>query len=397
MKSQTAKSAGEVIQVSILKIVPNGFGLGFSEGLTVFVALTAVGDEVLAKITERKGKVAFAEVVEVLSSNENRVTPRCRHFGVCGGCDFQQMSYSEQLRAKIAIIEDCFKRIGKIDSHPEIKLIPSPNEFGYRTRAQWHADSRRHKLGYFRRSSHDVIHVEECPILDPLLQNELSRRQKETKFNELWDGKTTLDAATDGTNISISCPELIEPENELEVATSFGKFRYNAGSFFQANSSLLENLLEVATNDASGTSAADLFCGVGIFTIALAKRFGKVFGVEHNEKSVEFARENSQRNNITNAEFFSSNVDEWINSRTDPLDFVLLDPPRAGASRSTLEAILRSKPRAIAYVSCDPATLARDLRLLLDGGFSIGSVSALDLFPQTHHIETVVRLNSQNG
>ncbi len=157
------------IEVTIEKIVPGGFGLGFAPKLTVFVQLTAPGDRLLVSITRLKKHIAFAEIVEILESSPLRIKPPCLYFGQCGGCDFQQMNYQAQLDAKVAIIKDNLKRIAKIDEQGTIEIEGSPNVLNYRSRAQWHADPDSRNFGYFRRSSHEVIGVESCPILTPEL------------------------------------------------------------------------------------------------------------------------------------------------------------------------------------------------------------------------------------
>lgn len=159
----------DLLEVKIEKIVPNGFGLAFAEGLTVFVSLAAPGDRLRVAVRELRKKIAFAEIVEVIEPSPARIAPPCKYFGTCGGCDFQQMSYQAQLEAKVTIIRDCLQRIGKIDLAEDIPIVPSPRELEYRSRAQWHLDTRAKKFGYFRRNSHEVIDVGECPILTPEL------------------------------------------------------------------------------------------------------------------------------------------------------------------------------------------------------------------------------------
>jgi 23S rRNA (uracil1939-C5)-methyltransferase len=170
-------------------------------------------------------------------------------------------------------------------------------------------------------------------------------------------------------------------------------YRYNADAFFQINLSLLGSLIEHAIGDASGKTVLDLYCGVGLFTLPLARQFGKVIGVEANATAARFARKNLQLAALGNANVITAMVADWFRSGTvGPVDVVLLDPPRAGAESAVIKGILNLQPRAISYVSCDPATLARDLRKLIGGGYVIKSIAGFDLFPQTHHVETVVRL-----
>lgn len=393
-KSQK-ENQSQPIDVTIQKIVSGGYGLAFADGLTVFVALAAAGDRLRVRVREKKGKVAFAEIVEILEPAPARQTPPCPYFGRCGGCDFQQMSYAAQLAAKAGIVRDCLQRIGKINYENEISIVASPDDLNYRLRAQWHVDSRRERLGYFRRHSHDVIDVETCPILAPALKEKLSDIRRDINWKEFWAEKPEIEAATNGAEVSVYSSELIEPTDEIVFEARGEKYYFDARSFFQGNRFLIDDLIRLATAGGEGETALDLFCGVGLFTLPLARKFKKVFGVEANEKAIEFARQNAERAPLSNIEFSAENVSDFLaQSELPKIDFVLLDPPRAGAEKETIYALLKLKPQQISYVSCDPATLARDLSLLTTD-YKIESITAVDLFPQTHHVETVVRLNRQ--
>lgn len=395
--SRAKYKIGEIVEVSIQKIVPNGFGLGFAEGLTVFVSLAAAGDELKVKINQLKGKIAFAEIVEIIEPSADRVEPHCKYFGRCGGCDFQHLNYEAQLAAKVGIIKDSLTRIGKINFDGEIKIIESPKQFGYRARAAWHADTRARKVGYFRRNSHNIIDIETCPILTEELQKLLTELRDTIEWESFWAEKIEIEAANAKEQVSIYSTEIIEPTEELAFSAHGEKYFYNAQSFFQGNPFLIEKLLEIALGDAKGSFALDLYCGVGLFTLPLARKFSKVIGIEASDKAIEFARKNIEHARLENADVFCENVGEWLAENSpQTVDFVLLDPPRVGTEKATIENILSIKPKQIAYVSCEPSTLARDLHVLCENDYEIESITAIDLFPQTHHIETVVRLKSRN-
>lgn len=375
--------------------MPNGFGLAFAENLTVFVSLAANGDLTRVKINQIKGKTAFAEIVEIIEPSSERIEPPCALFGRCGGCDFQHLNYKAQLAAKVGIIKDCLSRIGKINFSDEIKIIGSPQEFGYRARAQWHADTRTRKIGYFRRNSHNVIDVETCPILNEELQNTLTDLRENIDWESFWAEKIEIEAASSGEKVSVYSSEIVEPTEEISFTLNGERYFYDARSFFQGNPFLIEQLMEVALKDAEGKTALDLYCGVGLFTLPLARKFEKVFGVEGSERAVESAKKNIENARLENTEVFAESVGEWLAENAEDLteiDFVLLDPPRSGTEKETIENLLKLKPKQISYVSCEPSTLARDLRILCENEYEIESITALDLFPQTHHIETVVRL-----
>lgn len=384
---------GETLNVKIEKIVPNGYGLAFAEKLTVFVPLSVAGDKLRVRIYQLKNKTAFAEIVEIIEPSDLRIDAPCEYFGRCGGCDFQQMNYENQLAAKVSIIRDCLTRIGKINYEQEIGIIASPKEFGYRARAQWHVDTRRRKVGYFQRNSHKVIDVARCPILTEDLQATLTEVRETIEWESFLDEKIVIEAAAANGKVSIYSAEIIEPTDEIFYETRGEKYFYSAKSFFQGNPFLIEKLLELALENAAGKNALDLYCGVGLFTLPMARKFEKVTGVEASKDAIDFAEKSAANARIENIEFRADAVDDFLNeNKLTEIDFVLLDPPRSGAEKQTIENIIKINPRAIAYVSCEPSVLARDLRMLIDAGYKIEAITALDLFPQTHHIETIVRL-----
>ena len=385
---------GDRLEVAIQKIVPRGLGLAFAENLTIFVPLSAPGDRLAVKIFQLKGKTAFAEIESVIQPSPVRIEPPCPYFGKCGGCDFQQMTYDAQLSAKLDMIRDSLKRIGKIDYEKDIPIIASPKQFEYRTRAQWHLETRQRKIGYFKRNSHDIIDIDHCPILDTALDNTLKDLRNTINWDGFWADRAEIEAAcgSDG-DISLYSPEIIEPTDDISYNADGDTYFYSAQSFFQGNQSLIPQLLEAALSGAGGERALDLYCGVGLFTLPSAKKFAQVMGVEGDERAIEFAKQNAANARLENVSFAAEGVGEFLAGRElEGTDFVLLDPPRTGTERDVIDRIVRLKPQQISYVACDPSMLARDLRRLIDGGYVIASITALDLFPQTHHVETVVRL-----
>lgn len=385
--------AGDRLDVTIEKIVPRGLGMAFAEKLTVFVPLSAVGDRLSVRLTQVKGRTAFGEIERVIEPSAVRVQPPCKYFGKCGGCDFQHLTYAAQLDAKAAIIKDSLRRIGKLDIDREIPMIPSPDPFRYRSRAQWHLNTRNTEIGYFRRGSHEVIDVESCPILDPVLDETLAELRSDLDWKSFWSEEASIDAAVGlDEKISLSSVDLAEPE-VIEFQAAGERYSYDAGTFFQGNSLLVESLIETALGEVRGGHALDLYCGVGLFSLPLARRFESVTGVEDSERAIDFARKNATNAGLENLRFFQDNVSEFLSAREiGSTEFVLLDPPRSGTEKGVIEQIVKLRASHIAYVSCDPAILGRDLRVFVDAGYSIASIVGLDLFPQTHHVETVVHL-----
>ena len=404
------------MELTIERILPGGLGLAHADGRTVMVALAAPGDRVRVSIDRVKGNVAFALIQEIITPSPQRVEPPCQYFGRCGGCDFQQLSYQAQLEAKVEMIKDCLRRIGRIENVPDFQITPAPNPWHYRTRAQWQYDSIRQRLGYFESGSRNVCDVAECAVLAPELQQTLSGLRERMQDGSLPDDARDFRAVVGDEGVSMAPdtgrnPTVREGAREVGAVTrsiSNETYHFNAESFFQANDDLLPQLIDAALSEASGETAVELYCGVGLFTIPLARRFKHVVGVESDSAAVSFAHENLVSAGLTNTEIVKSDVGVWLeairhgeSSRLSEesaaalqgqIDFILLDPPRTGAESRVIEGVLGLKPKRISYVSCDPPTLARDLRKLIAGGYTLESVAAFDMFPQTHHVETVVHL-----
>ena len=383
------------LEVEIERILPGGYGLAHAEGKTVFVSLASPGDRLRVRVDREQGNILFASIEAILVASPDRIEPPCPYFGRCGGCDFQQLTYEKQLAAKAEIIRDCLHRIARLGHVPEIVVTPSPRDWSYRMRAMWQIDQAERTIGYYERGSRRVCDVAHCAVLMPELEETLER-VRGTDWQEFPPDLKHLDVVA-GENGVWLAPAFAEFETtELELTIRGERYGYNAESFFQINPGLLEPLIEFALHDVSGETAIDLYCGVGLFTLPLARRFKQVIGVEANPKATRFARRNLQRAGLANARVINTSVVEWIRSsaaRSAAVDFVLLDPPRAGAESAVINRIIDFRAPRVSYVSCDPATLARDLKKLIAGGYEIESLVAYDLFPQTHHVETVVRLH----
>jgi len=427
----------DLFEVTIERILPGGRGIAYADGRTVMVALAAPGDRLRVRFDRVKGSVAFASIVEILEPSPQRVEPPCPYFGRCGGCDFQQLNYRAQLDAKVEIIRDCLRRLGGIEDVPKFAITPAPNEWRYRARAQWQYDAIVKRLGYFEANSHRVCDVAECAVLTPELQSQLERLRREMTNEQLPEDARYFRVIAGDEEVSVassrgSSPTVREGPEARDVKRTIhgATYHLNAESFFQTNVDLLPQLIDAALSDAQGNSAIELYSGVGLFTVPLARRFKRVIAIEDDADAAEFARQNLSHAGLENVEVVHEDVGDWLEnlecagrakrrSGSKPtqdtldlpaepedrrivqsavtagalqIDFLLLDPPRTGAESRVISGIIKMKPQHISYVSCDPATLARDLKKLIAGGYSIQSMSAFDMFPQTHHVETVVRL-----
>jgi 23S rRNA (uracil1939-C5)-methyltransferase len=383
------------LEVEIERILPGGVGLAHAAGKTVFVSLAAPGDRVRVRVERRQGDVMFATIEEILAPSPLRIEPPCPYFGRCGGCDFQQLTYEAQLAAKAGIIQDCLHRIARLSEVPEIVVTPSPDNWRYRMRATWQIDQEERTIGYYERGSRRVCDVADCAVLQPELQEKLER-VRATDWREFPRDLKHLDvvAGEDGVSVAPAFADFYT--NEVSLTVRGEVYHYNAKAFFQINPSLLGPLIDFALGDLSGETVLDLYCGVGLFTLPLARHFKQVTGIESNASAVRFARRNLQHAGLANARVISATITDWFKNDSaarGPIELVLLDPPRAGAESAVIKGILDLQPARIVYVSCDPATLARDLKKLVAGGYSVDAIAAFDLFPQTHHVETVVHLN----
>ena len=403
LRSRTHMSVAEeeekTFEVEIERLLPGGVGLAHAEGLTLFVSLAAPGDVLRVKIDRVAGKVGFASIVEVLKPSSVRVEPPCPYFGRCGGCDFQQLTYQAQLEAKAEIIRDCLHRIAKIEAPGAIRVTPSPNEWRYRTRANWQVDVPAKLLGYFERGSNQVCDVDYCAVLAPELEQALEKIRHDLAADTSVPLPRNIEAVFGDEGVSVAPAIAGFRPDVIRRRVGNETYSFNADSFFQVNQELIEPLIAEAMGNAQGQFAVDLYCGVGLFTLPLARRFARVTAVEEYPRATELARRNLAAAKLENVEVVTLDVADWLkHSRPfEPLDFLLLDPPRAGCENAAIAGILALRPRRIAYVSCDPATLARDLKKLIGdgaGGYTLDSVAAFDMFPQTHHVETVARLTA---
>jgi 23S rRNA (uracil1939-C5)-methyltransferase len=397
----------EPLEVKIERLLPGGVGLAHANDMTLFVALAAPGDTLNVTIDRTQGKVAFASIVQVVEPSPVRVEPPCPYFGRCGGCNFQQLTYEAQLDAKVQIIRDCLHRIAKIDNVPNVVIHRSPKEWRYRSRANWQYDRTTKDLGYFERGSNVVCDVEYCAVLEPVLEQTLERVRHEVRAGSPLPPVKGFEVVAGDKEVSLF-PRFAGLETK-DISRIIGQERYffSAEAFFQVNHDLLEQLITEAVPNRQGTelygTAIDLYCGVGLFTVPLARQFERVIGIEANARSTQFARRNVEFANhraLAKVDVVTERVGDWLhlNARSvGPVDFLLLDPPRTGCENSVIAGILSMRPSQISYVSCDPATLARDLKKLTAAGYSLDSISAYDMFPQTHHVETIARLSASSA
>jgi tRNA/tmRNA/rRNA uracil-C5-methylase (TrmA/RlmC/RlmD family) len=370
---------GDRLDLAIDDIAFGGEGVGRVDDFVVFVPFVLVGETVGAEIIEVKKHFARAKLVRVEKPSAERVEPACRYFGRCGGCQYQHVAYAAQLRLKQKQIADLFERIGKFSPDVVAGVIPCPQPFGYRNRimvrSQWNKPEQKLNIGFVRWDCGLVEDIEECRIAEPALNEQLR-------------------------HVRAHPP----PRGGLKVVlrTLPEDWTVPPDSFFQNNFFLLPQLVETVRGRilAGGTRhLVDLYCGVGFFGIALAETVESFVGVEYDQRAIRAAQRNASARRITNGQFISAKVEDILPGLLQQLapekTTVLLDPPRKGCLPATLQLLREAAPAHVIYVSCHPATMARDLNILCaDGVFELAHVQPLDMFPQTQHVECVAELRS---
>lgn len=394
---------GDLRELTIEKIVNGGDGLSHIGTQAVFVPFSAPGDVLEVRITEVARNFARAEISRILTPSPMRRTPPCQYFGKCGGCQLQHLDYPSQLKVKESFLRESLRRVGRIDWPHEIE-IKSDVEFGYRSRAEIKVARNgegKASLGFFRSGTHEVCGIDECLVLSPSLNLELRHFIDNPTHIPSDATRIYLTAGDDGV---ITTPATGENQRAAEydaVGTAHQHvngvdYSFGVRSFFQGNRHLIEELVKTAIGDARGRRAVDLYAGVGLFALHLAPCFDEVYAVEGNRLAASHGMENVRSNGVSNVRYEAISVEAWLKYKAAGLegpDFLILDPPRAGAGNQVVERIAQLRPARVSYVSCDPATLARDLRVFLDKGYEMRSVAALDMFPQTFHVESVVHLD----
>ena len=385
------------------KLVYGGDGLARLDGRVVFAPFVLPGERIRVQAEREKPGLIHAGTVKILEPSASRVAAPCPVFGRCGGCHYQHAPYADQLAAKRAILEEELRRLGKIAPPEEIAVIAG-EPWGYRNRVQLRVEKGR--LGYLEMRSHKMCGIAQCPIASPKLNQAidvLNRMLHDARWPRMV---RSLELFTDETGLQLNLMETERPvarrffewcgENIpglVEGALDYnGEYRVSRGSFFQVNRFLLSRLVEAAVEGAEGDTAFDLYAGVGLFAPALARKFRQVTAVESGSGAVRDLQFNAERAGFDNLRAEARMVEEFLQEQERAADFVLLDPPRAGLGKVVVRRLVELRPRQVALVACDPATLARDLAALVAGGYRIVRMAMVDLFPQTYHLEAVVLL-----
>jgi 23S rRNA (uracil1939-C5)-methyltransferase len=399
-----------LIELELTQLAPTGEAIGRHEGKVVFVPYTLPGERVEVELEHQRRSYARARLLRVVHPARERVTPPCPYFGRCGGCQWQHMTYAAQLAAKTRGVQEQFTRIGKFEAVTVQPCMGSPRDYGYRNHIQYVLSPRGH-VGYYRSQSNAVIEIDHCAIADPVL-NELVRGEGNEGKNVLAaiqrefmtsNGRDILElhlragVNTDEYAVIVEGRDhhmrLLAGHAPLHEQVGAHRYAVSAPAFFQVNTGAAALLVEQVMQALAlqGTERVlDLYCGVGLFTVPMSTQAAYVLGVEANPAAAEDARANLSA--YPNARIINATLEAALRGPAlsgQTWDAIVVDPPRAGLQYSDMTALLTFGAPRLVYVSCDAATLARDARRLVDAGYRLGNVQPIDLFPQTHHVETV--------
>ncbi|WP_137791399.1 23S rRNA (uracil(1939)-C(5))-methyltransferase RlmD [Bacillus sp. E(2018)] len=444
----------ESYEVDIVDLTHEGAGVARVNGFTLFVPNTLPGERAKIKVVGVKKGFGFGRLEELIEESPERVEPPCPIYKWCGGCQLQHLSYEGQLQYKHKLVEDVLTRIGKLEDVPVLPTLGMGEEpWRYRNKAQVPVGERNGRIitGFYQKRSHEIVEMDSCIITgdtnDDAVQavKEIVNQYNVSAYNEEKHkgilrhiiaryGKTTGDLmivlVTNGSelpqrkkiveDIRKALPEIksiVQNVNSKRTNVIFGeetrvlwgaeyiydfigdiKFAISARSFYQINPDQTKVLYDQALQYAElngDETVIDAYCGIGTISLFLAQKAKKVYGVEIVPEAIEDARRNAELNNIHNAEFAVGKsedvIPEWKKQGITP-DVIVVDPPRKGCDEELLKTIIEMKPKRVVYVSCNPATLARDLHILEDGGFKTQKVQPVDMFPQTTHVEAVALL-----
>ncbi len=355
-----------------------GEALSRVAGRAIFVTGGLPGEVVRVIITEARKNFARGRILDVLEPSPERIAPRCPHFGfdaqACGGCHGQHIDYAAQLRFKRDIVRDQLRRLGKIDAAPVRETIPSPNIWAYRNHAQFSVTPIG-QPGFQAAHSHRTVPLRECHIVEPEIAAWLKANPR----------------------ISESANQRINVRSRKTFSVHDVELAVSDESFFQVNTSLIETLVDevVQRLELRGhETIVDAYCGAGLFSRFIAPRAARVIGIESSRSASADARVNLA--NFDHIELYTGAVEAVLPTLTDHIDALVVDPPRAGCAPAVLQAVIAQRIDRVVYVSCDPATLARDVRTLIDHGYALIEVQPIDLFPHTYHIETITLLLRSN-
>lgn len=399
----------EPVEVEIEKLVYGGDGLARLNGQVLLVPFVLPGERVAVSVRRVNAGLLRGTLREVIKAAPQRTTPRCEYFADCGGCHYQHSQYSLQLEQKRRVLCETLQRLGGIAYEYGIAVL-SAGPWYYRNRIQLHFSDRKmgfHRSGKGGAGAHEVCSINHCEISSPALNAAIPKLQAALRQPQWPQFLRSLELFTNESQMQLTVVETMRPiarrffewcatfldslvEGPIEYPAAEHVFRISRGSFFQVNRFLVDALVAEVLQGRAGNYAIDLYAGVGLFSLPLAERFARVDAVESGGPAFRDLESNASRSGLAIRPVRGS-AEEFLRTSTEPPDLVIADPPRAGLGVQTTAELLRLRPPQIVIVSCDPATLARDLRTILEA-YTISRLTLVDLFPQTYHLETVAHL-----
>ncbi len=391
----------EEVEFVVSTLTNLGLGLGRVNDWVVMVPFALPGERVRVRIYRNHKNYSEADLVEVIEPSPDRVEPQCGLFGLCGGCQYQNFAYEKQLEWKQRQVGELLRHMAGIEGLPVNPVIPSPLQYGYRSKITPHFQKPKKgttdlgPIGFLQAGRRfEIVDVPTCPIAAPAINEKLAEVREEVRdrATSYKKGATLLFRLTKGDAVLTESQEICEEEvGELT-------FQFPAGDFFQNNPSILPAFVGYVREQAHRSGArylVDAYCGSGLFALSCASEFEQVYGVEVSEGSITWARRNAERNGISNARFLLGSAEaifEELQETPGAETAVVIDPPRRGSSEEFLRQLFEFAPVTVVYVSCNPATQMRDLKLFLEAGYRPVEAQPFDLFPQTRHLECVLTL-----
>lgn len=395
----TVVERGQRVRLALEGLGRLGEAMASLEGKPVFVFGGIPGEVVVAEVIRERRHYIAAQVVEVVKASPHRVQAPCPYFGRCTGCQWQHMAYEYQLEMKRHLVEDALMRVGDLKSVLVSPPLPSPQQYGYRNHARFTIGPQG-RLGFVHRERRRFVDVDRCMLMDPWINDALAQLQgrceETTQLSVRYgpqSGSWLIQPALANNQVPLA-----SGQKHYQDVLGGVPFRVAASSFFQVNIPQAEMMLELVRHALGLNShevVVDAYAGVGTFAALLSLHAARVIAIEESASAIKDARENLAR--FPNVEIRGGKTEAVLGEMEEAIDAVVLDPPRAGCQRKALDSLIKLAPARIAYVSCDPETLARDLKVLTAGPYRVESVQPVDMFPQTHHVECVVTLSLQAG
>lgn len=393
--------------MKITKLDNQGRGITHQDGKIIFVENALEDEEVSIIITQDKKKYAHAVPAEIYHENENRVIPKCPYYKKCGGCNLMHINYAYEETYKLNKIKEILKKYANIDF--DVRLIKNDRELFYRNKVTLKVENNR--FGYYNANTHEFVEIDSCLLASSSINkiindhNFIDIKNGEIVIRSNYRDEILISIKTDDDyNIKENIPSNIKGiviNGKSIYKDSFFydyigdyKFKVSYNAFFQVNNYMAKQIFDILNNYLSGKNLLDLYCGVGTLGLSLKDKYNNIYGIEKIGNAIKDAKYNAHSNNIKNAHYYTGDTSKILKKLNVKFDTIIVDPPRSGLNKETIDQILAISPKNLAYISCDPMTLARDLKILINS-YNIEKINALDMFPNTYHVETVVILSKK--